>query len=316
MAGRGSALRPVMPIAHTGGVIAEGLAWARATWRGTPHSLRDATPAQLAVRATKVALLGARRRVRWWTEPGFAPPVRVVPRGDVVRELRVPIARSGAHPALEAGKRHNLRLAAAAFHGVVISPAAPLSFWRTLGPATAARGFLPGMEVRSGCVVPAIGGGLCLLSNALYTLALELGWTILERHGHTMALADADANDATVFYPQVDLRVAPTAGEVMLDVAVRGDVLVLAVRSEAPVVLPRVELQRQTVDDAGVRTRLVRRRIFVGEALAADEVVTDDRQRIPPKVKTCLDCGETGCHARTEMPLRAEDLGPVKAEGS
>lgn len=273
--------------------------WAQATWRGTPDSLLTATPAQLAVRRAKVAALGARRLVRWWTEPGFAAPTRATPTGAVVHEVRVPIARAGAHPTLEAGKRHNVRLAAAAFHGVVVTPTAPLSFWRTLGPATAARGFRAGMEVQSGCAVPAIGGGLCLLSNALYGLALELGWDVLERHGHTIALADADAHDATVLYPQVDLRIAPRAGQVVLDVAVRGDVLVVAARSEAPVVRPRVELVRSGGDVDGVRTRHVRRRLWQGEALIADEVVADDRQRIAaPVVRTCLDCNETSCHAR------------------
>lgn len=33
-------------------------------------------------------------------------------------------------------------------------------------PATSARGFSWGMELRSGCAVPSIGGGLCVLSNA------------------------------------------------------------------------------------------------------------------------------------------------------
>src|ERR1700743_3485817 len=88
---------------------------------------------------------------------------------------RVPIARSGAHPTLEAGKRHNVKLAATAFHGVVIAPDRPLSFWRTLGPATAARGFTWGMELRAGCAVPSIGGGLCLVSNALFAMAVEQG---------------------------------------------------------------------------------------------------------------------------------------------
>ena len=280
-------------------MVRQAVAWAQATWKGTPHSLLTATPAQLAVRRAKVAVLGAQRLVRWWTEPGFEAPTRVAPSGVVVREVRVPIARAGAHPILEAGKRHNVRLAAAAFHGVVVSPAAPLSFWRTLGPATAARGFRAGMEVQSGCAVPAIGGGLCLLSNALYGLALELGWDVLERHGHTVALADAEAHDATVLYPQVDLRVAPRAGQVVLDVAVRGDVLVLAVRSTTPVALPRVELVRSGGDVDGVRRRQVRRRVWQGDALVADELVADDRQRIPQAaVRTCLDCNETSCHAR------------------
>src|SRR5438034_1022024 len=82
-----------------------------------------------------------------------------------------------------------------------------------------------------GCAVPAIGGGLCMLSNALFAIAVDLGWTVLERHGHSMALADPSALDATIAYPHVDLRIAPRGGVAVLDVAVRGDVLVVAVRA-------------------------------------------------------------------------------------
>jgi len=44
-------------------------------------------------------------------------------------------------PALEAGKRANLRLAVAAFDGIVVTPERPLSFWRALGRVTKRRGY-------------------------------------------------------------------------------------------------------------------------------------------------------------------------------
>src|SRR5690349_21486176 len=134
--------------------------------------LRDASPLALAARRVKVGLLGARRLATWIVDPSFAAPERATPTGPVAHRVRIPIARTGADPRLEAGKRHNVRLAAAAFHGVVITPDRPLSFWRTLGPATAARGFEYGMELKSGCAVPAIGGGLCMISNALFAIAV------------------------------------------------------------------------------------------------------------------------------------------------
>ncbi len=117
--------------------------------------------------------------------PEFAAPARVAPHGPIALRVVVPIARAGADPRLEAGKRRNVELAATAFHGVATSAARPLSFWRTLGPATAARGFAWGMELRSGCAVPAIGGGLCLLSNALFaaaTLAVVENAVVVDDH--------------------------------------------------------------------------------------------------------------------------------------
>lgn len=263
--------------------------------------LRDAGPFELWLRRIKVAGLSMRRFGRWLTEDGFAPPERVAPSGPVALEIRTPIARTGAHPRLEAGKRQNVQLAATAFHGVVIAPDRPLSFWRTLGPATEARGFTWGMEVRSGCAIPAIGGGLCLLSNALFALAVELGWEILERHGHSMALADPRALDATVAYPYVDLRIAPRRGTAVLSVAVRGDVLVVAVHGDVERL--RVELDREQRDDAAGRDTKIRRRVFREGTLLEERAIVDDHQRMPgPVLRTCLDCGETACHARIELP--------------
>jgi vancomycin resistance protein VanW len=262
--------------------------------------LREASDLSLLLRRVKVAGLTARRLARWLVEPEFADRPRVAPSGEIAHRIVTPMARAGADPRLEAGKRHNVRLAATAFHGIAISEAQPLSFWRTLGPATAARGFEWGMELRSGCAIPAIGGGLCLVSNALFALAVELGWRVLERHGHSMALGDRSSLDATVAFPYVDLRIAPRTGTAVLDVSVRGDVLVVAARHDGPQL--RVELERAQTDDGHVRDTRIRRRVFHETNLLEDAVIVDDRQRVPDVLRTCLDCGETACRARVVVP--------------
>jgi vancomycin resistance protein VanW len=268
--------------------------------------LRHAGGFALLLRRARVASLAAERFGRWLIDPDFVVPVRGTPHGPITASLRIPIARRGADPRLEAGKRHNVRLAATAFHGVVIAPDRPLSFWRTLGPATEGRGFAWGMELRSGCAVPAVGGGLCALSNALFTLAVELGWRVLERHGHSLALGDAHALDATVAYPHVDLRVAPRAGTFMLDVAVRGDVLAIAVHHTGVSAQPlRVELSREQRSDEHSRDTRVRRRVWRERELIEDRYIVDDHQRIPRELKTCLDCNQASCRARVELPERA-----------
>jgi vancomycin resistance protein VanW len=262
--------------------------------------LRHAGGLQLLLRRARKAQLAAVRFARWAIDDELAAPERVTPSGPVAYTTRIPIARAGAHPRLEAGKRHNVRLAATAFHGVVITPDRPLSFWRTLGPATAARGFTWGMELRSGCAVPAIGGGLCVLSNALFALAVERGWRILERAGHSMALAEASALDATVAYPHVDLRIAPREGRAVLGVTIRGDVLVIALHHDAAPL--RCELERVQRDDGTTRDTKIRRRVFRDLELVEESVIVDDHQRIPEALRTCLDCNQTACHARIELP--------------
>ena len=60
--------------------------------------------------------------------------------------------------------------------------------------------------LQQGCVIPAIGGGLCQLSNALYGLALQSGCEIVERHAHSVRMPGTPAQDATVAWNYVDLR--------------------------------------------------------------------------------------------------------------
>jgi hypothetical protein len=111
--------------------------------------------------------------------------------------------------ALQAGKVQNLRVAARHLDGLRIPAGAVFSFWRQIPRPTSRRGFAAGRELREGCIVPSVGGGLCQLSNAIYDVALQAGCEILERHAHTRRLPGSQAvldRDATVFWNYVDLR--------------------------------------------------------------------------------------------------------------
>src|SRR3954468_852565 len=163
--------------------------------------------------------LSAARLMSWLVSNRWSKPIYGHNgNGDKVAELVVPISRADgfAHPALEEGKRRNLELAIPYFDGLLLTPQSTLSFWRVLGRVSQKRGFFWGMELRGGCVTPAIGGGLCLLSNAIFELAVRSGWRIIERHGHSLEAVPPPAGsvplDATVAWPDVDLVVAPARG--------------------------------------------------------------------------------------------------------
>jgi VanW like protein/Glycosyl transferases group 1 len=124
---------------------------------------------------------------------------------------------------LLAGKVHNLRLALRRLNGVEIPGGGVFSFWAQVGRASRWKGYVAGRELREGCIIPTIGGGLCQLSNALYDAALNAGFEIVERHAHTQvipgSLAEA-GRDATVFWNYVDLRFkssSPFRIEAMMD---------------------------------------------------------------------------------------------------
>lgn len=110
---------------------------------------------------------------------------------------------------LLAGKIHNLRLAIRELDGLEIPAGQVFSFWKHVGRTSRFRGFVVGRELREGCIIPNIGGGLCQISNALYDAALDANFEIVERHAHTQvvtgSLAEKD-RDATVFWNYVDLR--------------------------------------------------------------------------------------------------------------
>jgi len=273
--------------------------------------MRDATPFDLALRRFKVTALAARRLLRWTHDPGFPAPVLAARRPPHrVWSTEAIIVRPDGDPVLERGKLQNLRLAARAFDGIEVAPDRPLSFWRTLGPPVRARGFVAGMEVRGGCVVPSIGGGLCLLSNALFAMAAALGWQILERYGHSVALADPRALDATVAWPHIDLRIAPRTGPVTLSVQVVGHAAGASLHVTAWSATPaetdvtlRVESERGGPDVAGDQRHHLRvwRRVVAEDQVLEDAILVDDVKRVrapQPTVRTCVSCDEVACTSR------------------
>lgn len=253
----------------------------------------------VAWRNLKLRAHQARRLASW---VGEAHALHAGPDLPVEQlRLELPLHREEGHPLLEAGKRTNLALAAPIFDGLILHPERPLSFWRTLGRVTAERGFREGMELRAGCIVPALGGGLCLLSNGLFQLAARLGWRVLERHGHTTEAVPDEGPiwglDATLFWPHVDLRVAPRSGVAQLRVGLTDDHLVLRVLAHQPtrhVVRLRSAADRVTVLD-GER---IRQNVLLRDVDGVTEVLGHNRKRLlhsEDARRNCLTCGVQDC---------------------
>jgi hypothetical protein len=163
----------------------------------------------------KAALFRGKRHAREWLS-----------REAVMRHARAsmlagaPVLASTSSPlwnglsgekdrALTAGKIQNLRAALRGIDGIEVPAGQVFSFWKQVGRATRRRGFVAGRELREGCLIANVGGGLCQLSNALYEAAELAGFTIVERHGHSRVVPGSRAQlgrDATVFWNYVDLR--------------------------------------------------------------------------------------------------------------
>lgn len=81
----------------------------------------------------------------------------------VIAESKTPLWTESAaqEQFLLAGKVHNLRLAIKKLNNLEIPAGEVFSFWKHIGQANRVRGFVVGRELREGCIIPNIGGGLC-----------------------------------------------------------------------------------------------------------------------------------------------------------
>lgn len=161
----------------------------------------------------KSRLLIARRMV--WNalaDRGQLARLPAIPAGAVLLaedESRLYTLTDPRERELELGKVQNLRIAAAAVDGLVIGAGETFSFWRAAGRATRAKGYVTGRELRQGCMIPSIGGGICQLTNALSRIAHRAGMELVERHRHSVqpeGFFIDDATDATVFWNYIDFR--------------------------------------------------------------------------------------------------------------
>lgn len=110
---------------------------------------------------------------------------------------------------LRLGKIENLRICARKLNGIFVPKGEIFSFWRQIGIPLAAQGFVEGREMRHGCLIPTIAGGICQLSSSLYHIARNSNQEIIERYGHTKLVEGAvfgEGQDANVYWNYIDFR--------------------------------------------------------------------------------------------------------------
>jgi hypothetical protein len=149
---------------------------------------------------------------------------------ELLAECKSPLwtAESVVESSLQFGKVQNLRKACLRLHEVEIPAGEIFSFWKQVGKARVSAGYARGRELRQGCLIPSVGGGLCQLSNSLYDLALQSGCEVLERHAHSVAVPGSAAEqgrDATVFWNYVDLRFRPRQNILITSVLTRNELV-------------------------------------------------------------------------------------------
>ena len=183
-----------------------------------------------------------------------------------------------AEIAHQRGKVQNLRRACRDLRLLHLPARATFSFWRQLGRASRRRGYVTGRMLQQGCLVPATGGGLCQLSNALYDAALQAGCEIVERHAHSRIVpgsAATQGRDATVAWNYIDLRFR-SAQSLLIDARLERDELVV--------------------------------RFFGAAGAIVRNIVVPQASRGRPIARSCATCNDTACH-RHEVPLPIQSRG-------
>jgi vancomycin resistance protein YoaR len=110
-----------------------------------------------------------------------------------------------------ADRINNLQLAIELLDGTRIAPGATWSFNETVGPRTAERGFRVAPVIMNGKYEEGVGGGVSQVATTVFNAAWEAGIKIAERHAHALYISRyPDGRDATVNYPDVDLKLVNT----------------------------------------------------------------------------------------------------------
>lgn len=162
-----------------------------------------------------VAVNRARRRIgwmssgaRWASDTAYDDlPVLVIAHSSLLlRQL------GESEMYLQHNKVTNLMLAAGRVDGLLIRPGETFSFNKVVGNCTRRRGYLDGMRLSNGDVVPGVGGGICQLANLLHWTVLHSDLTVTDRSAHSYdPFPDNDrvlpwGTGCSIVYNYVDLK--------------------------------------------------------------------------------------------------------------
>jgi vancomycin resistance protein VanW len=166
----------------------------------------------------------------------------------------------------------NLRVAARHLDGLVLQPGDRFSFNRVIGPRTAPRGYRPAPSYLGGESPASMGGGICLLSSAVYQLALEAGLPIQERIPHLRTIHSVPPGlDATVWYGRADLQFTNSLSiPVRVSAKLHSGALALALQGEKAIEPPAIQRVTRRLSPEQVQVTVLR----------AGQVVSSDRYRL------------------------------------
>lgn len=136
-------------------------------------------------------------------------------------------------PGSSSARLTNVRVGQAIYDGLLIKPGEVFSFGAALGDVGPAQGYQPSLVIIGNKEEKQYGGGLCQVSSTLYRAALTAGLPIMQRTNHAFAINEfytapygVPGVDATIYYPQVDLKFKnDTPGYILIQTRMAGTTL-------------------------------------------------------------------------------------------
>lgn len=109
-------------------------------------------------------------------------------------------------------RNRNIQLAAAEFNGMRVEPGETVSFNKTTGERTEAKGYRPAGAYSGGFLVQEPGGGVCQVSTTLYNAVVKADLEVLERSPHSRVSDYVPIGlDAAVNWPSQDFKFKNTS---------------------------------------------------------------------------------------------------------
>lgn len=107
-----------------------------------------------------------------------------------------------------ANRIKNIKVGAAAVHGILIKPGDEFSLVQTLGDVSKESGYFPELVIKGNKTIPEYGGGLCQVGTTIFRSALASGLPITYRQNHSYRVSyyEPAGTDAAVYIPNPDVR--------------------------------------------------------------------------------------------------------------
>lgn len=110
-------------------------------------------------------------------------------------------------------RSYNIRVAANALDGLIITPGEEVSFNEVVGPRSSEAGYKSAGVIVNNELVEGLGGGVCQVSTTLYNAILLAGLEVVDRRNHSLPISYVPiGRDATVVYGVVDFKFQNNSG--------------------------------------------------------------------------------------------------------